>query len=76
MRALIGTIAAVAAALFSSCAGPAAACVLPDAELSAVVAETHRLRDEREAIEARLLAQSRLQRAKAALAEKRGLAAR
>jgi hypothetical protein len=71
MRVLIGTVTAVIAALFSSCAGSAAACVVEDTELSAVVAETQRLRAEREAIDARLLAYNRLQRAKAALAEKR-----
>lgn len=76
MRVLIGTITVVLAALFSSCAGPVAACVVEDTELSAVVAETRRLRAERAAIEARLLAETRLQRARQALAEKRAQAGR
>jgi hypothetical protein len=76
MRVLIGTVTAVLAVLFSSCAGPVAACVSPDPEISAVAAETRRLRDEREALEARWLAQNRLQRARQALAEKRAQAGR
>lgn len=73
MRVLIGTLVAVVAALFSSCAGPVLAC---DDGLQELRTEEHRLRAEREAIEARLAAQNRLQRAKAALAEKRAQAAR
>ena len=72
MRALIVTVVAVAAALFSSCGAPARACD----GLQELRTEEHRLRAEREAIEARLAAQHRLQRARAALAEKRAQAAR
>lgn len=72
MRVLIGTIVAVASALFSSCAGP----VMARDGLQELRTEEHRLRAEPEAIEARLAAQNRLQRARAALAEKRAQAAR
>lgn len=80
MRVLIGALvfAAVSAALFSPVlfspgAGPAMAC---NDGLQELRTEEHRLRTEREAIEARLAAQNRLQRARAALAEKRAQAAR
>lgn len=73
MRTLIGTIVALIAALFSSCADPVLAC---EDDYAALRTEEHRLRAEREAIEARLAAQHRVQRARAALAEKRAQAAR
>ena len=57
MRTLIGTLVAVAAALFSSCTGPVRA---QDAGRPGWVPTV-------EAVDARLAAQARLRRAKAAL---------